>query len=111
MPNLVTKLIGDKKEWKSMEGRADALPRDYRIVYDEMKRYMWRFSTGDGMDVVAVLKEVLNLFETSAAEGVRALDVTGEDVAAFCDDRLRGTASYLDSWRSSLNRDVHRRLG
>jgi DNA-binding ferritin-like protein (Dps family) len=55
MPNLVTKLIGDKKEWKSMEGRADALPRDYRIVYDEMKRYMWRFSAGDGMDVVAVL--------------------------------------------------------
>jgi DNA-binding ferritin-like protein (Dps family) len=54
---------------------------------------------------------VLDLFETSAAEGVRALDVTGEDVAAFCDDRLRGTASYLDSWRSSLNRDVHRRLG
>ena len=44
------------------------------------------------MDIVAVLKDVLGLFETSAAEGKHALDVTGEDVAAFCDERLRGTA-------------------
>jgi DNA-binding ferritin-like protein (Dps family) len=72
---------------------------------------MWRFTAGDGMDIVSVLNDVLGLFETSAAEGRHALDVTGEDVAAFCDERLRGTASYADRWRESLNRDVARKLG
>jgi DNA-binding ferritin-like protein (Dps family) len=111
MSNFWMKVIGDKKEWKKMEARADALPRDYRIVYDEIKHYMWRFTAGDGMDIVSVLNDVLGLFETSAAEGRHALDVTGDDVAAFCDERLRGTASYADRWRESLNRDVARKLG
>ena len=59
-----------------------------------MKSYLWKFTSGDGMDIVAVLNDVLGLFETSAAQGKSVLDVTGADVAAFCDDRLRGTTSY-----------------
>jgi DNA-binding ferritin-like protein (Dps family) len=40
MINLLTRILGDKKEWKAMAARADALPRDYQAVYDEMKGYM-----------------------------------------------------------------------
>jgi len=108
--NFWTKVIGEKKAWRSMEARADALPRDYRIVYGEIKQYSFKFTSGDGMDTLAVLKDILDLFETSAAQGKHALDVTGEDVAAFCDERLRGT-SFMDTWRASLNRDVARKLG
>ncbi len=110
MSNLWTKVVGEKKEWRSMGARAAALPRDYRIVYGEIKQYMFKFTSGDGMDTVAALKEILDVFEASAAEGKHALDVTGEDVAAFCDQRLRGT-SFTDTWRASLNRDVAKKLG
>ncbi len=110
MSNFLTGILGDKKEWKAMEARATVLPRDYRIVYGEMKPYMWRFTSGDGLDIVAVLKDVLGLFEKSAAQGKSVLDVTGEDVAAFCDESLRDTASYQDKWRASLNRDVAKKL-
>jgi len=114
MGSFWTRVIGDKKEWRSMEARADALPRDYRIVYGEMKRYLFRFTSGDGRDTMAVLTDVLDLFETSAAEGKRVLDVTGEDVAAFCDERLRGAPSWVESYmgkgRASLNRDVAEKL-
>lgn len=110
MNSFLTKILGDKKEWKAMEARANALPRDYQIVYGEMTSYMWRFTAGDGMDVVALLEDVLGLFETGAAQGTSVLDVTGEDVAAFCDERLRATTSYVDQWRASLNRDVAKKL-
>jgi len=110
MTSFLTRILGDKKEWKAMEARADLLPRDYRIVYGEMKSYLWRFASGDGMGIVALLKDALELFETSAAQGRGVLDVTGVDVAAFCDERLRGTASYQDTWRASLNRDVAAKL-
>ena len=113
MSNVMAKLIGDRKEWKRMEARANALPRDYRIVYGEMKSYLWRFTAGDGMDIVAILADVLAEFEAAAADGKRALEVTGEDVAAYCDARL-GDANpydrYLLKWRDSLNRDVKKQL-
>ncbi|HEY7858272.1 MAG TPA: DUF1048 domain-containing protein [Candidatus Nanopelagicales bacterium] len=110
---MLTKLLGDKKEWKSMEARAAVLPRDYRIVYDEIKKYMWRFTSGDGMDIVEILKELLVMFESAAAQGKAVLEVTGDDVAAFCDEHLRGAhphESYLGKRRTTLNQDVHRRL-
>ena len=83
MNNLLTKLIGDRKEWTRMEAAANALPADHRIVYGEMKSYMWRFTATDGIDIVAILADVLAEFEGAAAEGQRALAVTGDDVAAY----------------------------
>jgi DNA-binding ferritin-like protein (Dps family) len=110
MNNFLKKILGDKKEWRGMEARAAALPSDYRIVYDEIKQYMWRFTAGDGMDIVAILNDLLGLFETGAADGKRALEVTGPDVAAFCDELLRNAKTYTENWRDALNRNVSKRL-
>ena len=111
MTNFLKKILGDKKEWRAMEARAAALPADYRIVYDEIKKYMWRFTAGDGMDIIAILDDLLGLFETGAADGRSALEVTGDDVAAFCDELLRNARTYTENWREALNRNVSDRLG
>lgn len=110
MNNFLKKILGDKKEWRAMEARADALPEDYQIVYTEIKSYMWKFTAGDGMDVVAILNDLLGLFETSAADGKRVLQVTGEDVAEFCDELLRNANTYTENWRESLNQNVAKKL-
>lgn len=106
MSTFLRKIIGYKKEWRTMEARANALPRDYRGVYGEMKSYLWRFASGDGTNVIAVLRDILELFENGAATGSSVLDLTGRDVAAFCDAQMSGTTTYLDRWRDTLNRDV-----
>jgi DNA-binding ferritin-like protein (Dps family) len=111
MANWLQKIIGDKKEWRRMEARAAALPADYRVMYDEIKKYMWKFSAGGGMDIVDILKDLLGLFETGAADGKRALEVTGDDVAAFCDELLQNARTYTENWRDALNRDVRKKLG
>lgn len=110
MNNFLKKILGDKKEWRAMEARADALPKDYQIVYTEIKAYMWKFTAGDGMDVVAILNDLLGLFETSAADGKRVLEVTGEDVAEFCDELLRNANTYTENWREALNENVAKKL-
>jgi DNA-binding ferritin-like protein (Dps family) len=110
MDNFLKKILGDKKEWRRMEARAQALPSDYRIVYGEIKKYMWKFTAGDGMDIVAILRDLLDLFETGAADGKRALEVTGEDVAGFCDELLRNAKTYTENWHAALNRDVMDKL-
>ena len=113
MPDVLSRLIGDRKEWKRMEARAHALPRDYRVVYSEMKSYMWRFTASDGMDIVAILADVLADFEAAASHGKPALEVTGDDVAAYCNRRL-GDAEphdrYLEKWRTALNEKVKQQL-
>jgi len=43
-----------------------------RIMYAKIKPYLWKFPSGDGMDMMVVLKDVLALFETGAAEGKHA---------------------------------------
>jgi DNA-binding ferritin-like protein (Dps family) len=110
MNSFLKKIIGDKKEWWSMEARAKALPSDYRIVYDAIKGYMFMLSSGDGMDTITILKDLLELFETGAADGKRALEVTGEDVAAFCDELLRNAKTLTENWRETMNRDVMKKL-
>ena len=110
MDNFLKKILGDKKEWKNMEARAAALPKDYQIVYSEIQKYMWKLTAGDGMDIIAILKDLLELFETGAADGKRALEVTGEDVAAFCDELLRNAKTYTENWRAELNRTVQDKL-
>ena len=59
MVNLLKKVLGDKKQWRGMEARAASLPRDYRVVYDEMKTYLFKFSAGGGMDIVAILEDLV----------------------------------------------------
>ncbi|MEI7059077.1 DUF1048 domain-containing protein [Nocardioides sp. CCNWLW239] len=110
MNNILSRLVGDKKDWKRMEARAAELPADYRAVYAEMKSYMWRFTAGDGMDIVEILREVLDLFETEAAAGRSVVEVTGNDLAAFCDARLPEQQDvYRDKLRATLN-EVARKL-
>ncbi len=40
MTNLISKMIGDKKEWKAMEKRLTALPDEFHQTYDEIKKYV-----------------------------------------------------------------------
>lgn len=107
MDYFLKKIIGDKKEWKAMEARAKALPRDYRVVYDEIKQYVWKSS---GLGAIDIFRGLLDLFEEGAANGKRVLEITGDDVAAFCDELLRGEKTYTENWRETLNHKIAKKL-
>lgn len=97
----------DKREYKEQVARVKALPEEYEFVYEKITRYMWGFSGGgDGYDMLAVQAGLLELFETSAADGKGVLEVTGEDVAAFADELLRNARTYAENQRTKLNREI-----
>ena len=111
MNKFLEKIIGDisaKKEWKAIEARAKALPREYRIVYDEMKNYLFKSA---GLGSIEVFKGIVELFEEAAANGKSVLEITGDDVAAFCDELVRGEKTYTENWRQKLNLDIKKKLG
>ena len=102
--------MGDKKEWNAMEARAKALPHDYLVVYNEIKRYLWS-GAGPLDSSIDLFKGLLELFEEGAANNKPVLEVTGKDVAAFCDELVRGEKTYAEHLRGKLNRDIAKKLG
>ena len=105
--NIFEKMIGsldDKREWKRMEERAKKLPSEYSNAYNAIKKYMW--TTGgpsDWKETSRIFGGILDLFEEGAAEDKKVTDLTGEDVAAFCDDLVKDTKTWNDKYRKKLN--------
>ncbi|MBD8071579.1 DUF1048 domain-containing protein [Bacillus sp. PS06] len=104
------KMIFDKKEYKMMMARVEALPEDYQFVYKKIQNYMWNFTAGNGMDMLKIQYELIDLFETSSAEGRQVLEVTGEDVAAFADELVANAKTYVERYREDLNQSILNRL-
>jgi DNA-binding ferritin-like protein (Dps family) len=111
----IKRVAGEKRAFNRMQARAKALPKDYAYMYHKIQRYMWgnawRVTGGEELDLTPLFADLLDLFETAAAEGKRVLDITGEDVAAFCDQLLQNTHTSTGSQRDTLNRDIRNKLG
>lgn len=102
----------EKRAYKEFLARIQQLPADYKFVYEKMTHYMWEYSGGgDGYDMIALHQGLLELFEEGAAQGKKVMDVTGADVAVFCDDLLRSAITYTEKRRDKLNREVQQKLG
>ncbi len=110
MANPIKKMIGDKKEWREQMARVEALPEDYRFVFEKAQEYMWSFSSGSGTDMLKTQYDLIDLFEAGAAEGKHVLEITGDDVAGFCDELIRDNKQWIDRQRKKLNRDMEKRF-
>ena len=106
------KIIESKREYKEQMARVKVLPEDYQYVFNKVQGYMFMHSGGDGMDMVKIQYELIDLFEDGIAAGKSVLDITGDDVAAFCDDLLRNSGAKLwtEIWPQKLNRDIASKL-
>ena len=111
--NIFEKIIGsldDKREWRSMEARAKALPSEYRNAYKAIQKYMWTAGGGptDWKDSSRIFVGILDLFEEGAAESKKVTDLTGEDVADFCDELVKDEQTWKDKYRKKLNDTIGR---
>ncbi|WP_243556222.1 DUF1048 domain-containing protein [Priestia megaterium] len=111
MLEIFKKMIGDKKEYKMMMARVEALPEDYEFVFKKIQNYMWNFSSGNGMDMLHMQYELIDLFEAGAAEGRQVLEITGDDVASFAYELVANAKTYMVKYREDLNQSIKERLG
>jgi DNA-binding ferritin-like protein (Dps family) len=107
----IKKMIESKREYRQQMARVEALPKDYQYVFKKIQGHMWMFAAGSGYDMMEIHSGLIELFEAGAADGKHVLEITGEDVAAFCDELLCSARTYTEDWRESLNRDILKKLG
>lgn len=82
-------IIEGKKEWRAHVARVKSLPKDYQIVYKEIEKYLFKIGPAELNNGIDLLSGIVDLFEESAVLGKDVLEVTGSDVAAFCDDLIK----------------------
>jgi len=105
--SILEKIFGDfseKKAWREMENRAKALPKEYTNAYKAMQKYLW--NTGgviDWQETKFIFNHIIDLLEEAAAGGKRVKEVTGNDVAAFCDELVSDAKSWVNKQRQKLN--------
>jgi DNA-binding ferritin-like protein (Dps family) len=103
-------IIEGKKEWRAHVARVKALPLDYQIVYKEIQNYLFKVGPVELTNGIGLLSGIIDLFEEGAAMGKDVLDVTGSDVAAFCDDLIKNSKTYADIYQESVNQDVNKAM-
>lgn len=96
-------MIEGKREWRAHMARVKALPPDYQIVYQEMQKYFFKIGPVELVDG-GLLSGILDFFEEGAAEGKRVLELTGNDVAAFCDDLVKDSPTYAGIYQDSITK-------
>ena len=78
---IIKLVIGDmeeKREYKQMIKKVDALPKEYKFAFGKIKHCMYSIGSLNG-DMI-IFTDLVDLFESSAAEGRQVLEVIGSDL-------------------------------
>ena len=95
-------IIEGKRQFRAHMARVRALPPDYRIVYKEIQRYLFKVGPVDVFDG-RLLSGIVDFFEEGVADDKGVLELIGNDVAAFCDDLVKDSRTYADVYQESLS--------
>jgi len=103
-------IIEGKKEWRAHVARVKALPQDYQIVYRELQKYLFKVGPVELTEGTDLLSGIVDLFEEGVTFGKKVLEVTGCDVAAFCDELIKGSKTYADNYQESVDQEVSKAM-
>lgn len=79
----VTGSLEDKKEYRRYRERTRQLPPPYREAIEALHRYLMYFGRGDGDGGMAMLEDLIVLFEQSAADNTPIRDIVGDNPVDF----------------------------
>lgn len=106
-------VIGDleeKKEYRQMMKRVNSLPQEYRFAFKNIQKYMYNIGAVNGemnfFISLDVFMGLLELFETSVAEGKSVIDITGSDVGRFADEFMAAYSTDTKTVRNKLNHEI-----
>ena len=90
--------LEQKRRWWRYKARKERLPASYRTAVDALQRYSYYFGGGTAEGGLAMLEDLIDLFEQSAADGTSIREIVGEDPVEFAEEFSRNYSK--DSWIS-----------
>jgi DNA-binding ferritin-like protein (Dps family) len=103
-------IIEGKKKWRAHVKRVKELPQDYQIVYNEIEKYLFKVGPAELTKGIGLLSEIVDFFKEESALGKGALEATGSDVAAFCDNLVEDSKTYVEIYQESAGKEVNKAI-
>ncbi|MGG3640267.1 DUF1048 domain-containing protein [Bacillus gobiensis] len=103
---MFKKFLQEKREYRKFRKRINELPDEHKKAMIAIEKYMWMFAKGSGM--FEYLKNILEMFEDSAKEGLSVRDIVGNDIAEFADSFLAEfpEETWIDKERKKLRNSI-----
>jgi len=108
---FISKVVGEKGQWREYKARAKQLPASYRTALDALERYLMYFGTGG--DSTALYGDLVDLFEQGAADGTPIRRIVGEDPVEFIETFVRNypKGRWIIRERERLTNAIDRAAG
>lgn len=106
----IKSIINQKREWNAFKRSVKLLPDDYQFVYKEMQKYIFKTATLNEEQAIELFTEIVKLFEQASYDGKHVLEVTGRDVAGFCDSLTVDYGSYMDAVQVEIEESIKKAL-
>ncbi|GAA5016965.1 DUF1048 domain-containing protein [Actinopolymorpha pittospori] len=110
----LTGSLEDKRRYRQYKARSEQLPANYRTAIEALDRYLNYFGAISKGDVLlAMLEDLIDLFEQSAADGTPIREIVGEDPVAFAETFLQNYSDgqWINKERARLIRAIERAAG
>ncbi|MEG2110129.1 DUF1048 domain-containing protein [Clostridium sp.] len=111
---LVIGDLGEKREYREMMKKVDKLPEDYKYAFKKIQKYMYSVGAPGGditiFNDLTMFMDLLDLFESSAADGRSVIDVIGSDVSKFSDEFMSAHIPNKESLKDKLNKEIIEKL-
>jgi len=105
----LTGSLAEKKQYRQYKARTKRLPGPYRQAEEALARYLMYFGAiSRGDTLVAMLGDLVDLFEQSAADQTPIRQVVGDDPVEFAEAFLRNYAEgqWINKERARLTRAI-----
>ncbi len=102
----IKSIIKQKREWNQFKRSVKLLPDDYQFVYKQMQKYIFKTVNLNEEQIIELFTEIIQLFEQASYDGKHVLDVTGRDVAGFCDNLTADYDSYMDDIQAEIEASI-----
>jgi DNA-binding ferritin-like protein (Dps family) len=90
MNKFISKVIGEKRDWREYKARTRELPASYRTAIEALERYLMYFGAiTRGDTLVSMLDDLADLFEQAAADGTPIREIVGDDPVEFAETFLK----------------------
>ncbi len=108
---FISRVVGDKRQWREYKSRAKNLPENYRTALDAFERYLNYCGAGD--DGTAMYGDLIDLFEQSAANGTPIREIVGEDPVEFIETFVQNypKGQWIIRERERLTNSIARAAG
>ena len=102
--------ITQKRKYRKYKARTGRLPTDYRAATAALERYLLIVGPGRKDGVLAMLEDLADLFEQSAASRTPLRDVVGADPVEFAEAFVRNypEGGWLTRERDRLTAAIER---